>query len=650
MNKINNFNNLIKAALLCLLVISGQTKVFCKKLKSDDIKPGHALLHSRWIANMYQYGPGKPHRQVVTRRNRVRLVVEEGQDAVANLIRKFWFRISEQDQLLPTKYGCLANIPNDQLGRIFGKLINCVCQGFQEKQQEVLVDELLQYDPEYMQFRQELTALLRELIDEGYKLKHQKFNLIKQAKKKEQEEIEYLKGEYKITEFNQKIAQASKKWGKRRGFAKEKKRTEREMGFDRAGYIKALKVIKQKFTGSVDKGIQDEYRFIEMAVKKMKATIEKKVRKKRDTIKKPLIMPIEAALEFCKTGDRYAPRTTETILWALFLDKLEGLNSSEEKIRAINDCFNAIGEEFKCAGFCSKELLMEFGYRCEFDEQEVEFVDVTREKPVDCIGSSTTLEFLKDKKSHWGLPMLNLCYYFLDMRSPEVKLVIIEDVLERGYYDAFKEMIHNLIEAIPLSDPHLNREVAKIIISSGFYEKDVFLKRFMQDSLDRPSFYDNKEGIIEILVLALDMGTKEVVEKILKSEHFPKNPEADQDLDSSSQENVNSPCGIVYVITQLRKRGYTELADEIEKNTAFGVDVKWVSHSLRYSKNETPDRSERAKLLNDEVCLAKQQDNVLGQAQDDQGEEVESVIEEDQVCMIQLFNKKLYLNKSFLLL
>ena len=74
------------------------------------------------------------------------------------------------------------------------------------------------------------------------------------------------------------------------------------------------------------------------------------------------------------------------------------------------------------------------------------------------------------------------------------------------------------------------------------------------------------------------------------------------------------------------------------------IDISGCHMGLLISNEEVyllEDRRERGTFLNDTVCVAKEN-------QDD--ERLDDVIEEDQVCTIQLFNKKLYLNKSFLLL
>ena len=94
MNKINILNKIkfiFAVVIFSLMAVSSQTKTYphiplkglFEVLKHDDICFGHALLHSKWIENMFQYGSGKPHRQ----ENYWRPTQKD--DAVANLIRKF---------------------------------------------------------------------------------------------------------------------------------------------------------------------------------------------------------------------------------------------------------------------------------------------------------------------------------------------------------------------------------------------------------------------------------------------------------------------------------------------------------------------------------------------------------------------------------
>ena len=367
-NILKNLKKLVLAvAIFFLMIVSSQIKTYphiplkglFEVLNVDDVCSAHTLLHSKWIENMYQYGPGKPHRKVETRRNREQWKTQDRGDAVANLIRMFWFRRTEAHQLLPTKFGCLANVPTVQLGKVFGKLIDCVyflssSRQVKSKCQEALIDELLKYDPEYKQLRQELTALWMDAIGQEYKLEDERFDILKQLQKDEQEEIDQIKEDYKIKECSEAIAKASKDWGKKKGFSRERKRLERE--YKKTEYNKKVKAVRAKYSGRENKDVQKEYRDIQKLVRRITGNITKVIQRKRSTIKKELLDPIKNSLEFCQFGDVYMPRTTESILWALFFHKLDGLISLEDKIKAINDCIECIDDRFKHEDFLSSEL------------------------------------------------------------------------------------------------------------------------------------------------------------------------------------------------------------------------------------------------------------------------------------------------------
>jgi len=317
-------------------------------LKKDDIGFAHALLHSGWIENMYQYGAGKPHREIEVR-NRKKWKTQDKGDAVANLIRKFWFKRNENHQLLPTQYGCLAHVPNNQLGKVFGQLINAVYKGLPQEDQDLLIDMLVPYDQNFEQYHQELAVLWRKLIDQEYALKHdEKFEQIKLANVRLQEEIArlQLQEKFNMTELNRQIAQVSKvcKKSKDLNFKEEKKKIESE--FDRIGYQRAFKEAKQRIFSGLEEKL-DQYEGIKAIVRNLQAAIEKKVRQKRNIIKKELLLPITKSLKLCKTGEVYMPRSTEGILWALFFHKIDALSSQEEKVQAIKDCLDCIDQQFK---------------------------------------------------------------------------------------------------------------------------------------------------------------------------------------------------------------------------------------------------------------------------------------------------------------
>ena len=340
-------------------------------LKEDDLGFAHALLHSGWIENMYQYGEGAPHKEI-ERRNRKKWECEKKNDEVANLVRKFWFRKSEDHQLLPTQFGYLSNIPNDQLGRLFGQIINCIytlrqAQGERRKKIEAaLIDAVITCGLQAEQYRDDLTASWWDVIDQGYNLKYdKKFASVREAEKKLQEKRSELKKKYKIIELEEELARASKNWGRKKGFSQI--RREIEGRFKRKDYVKALKEAESEIFEHLDQEILCEYINTQEAETQMQKTIAKNVKQKREPIRKNVCEPIREALEFCKTKGIYTTRTVEGILWALFFHKLDDLISLEEKVKAINDCIDQIDNKFKNKEFCNGKRLDKFYKREDFD-------------------------------------------------------------------------------------------------------------------------------------------------------------------------------------------------------------------------------------------------------------------------------------------
>ena len=155
------------------------------------------------------------------------------------------------------------------------------------------------------------------------------------------------------------------------------KKLKEELGCDKAGYGNAIRALKKSF--SMDGDIQKNYRDIKNLVKKTDGNIAKLVQKKKGIIKKELLDTIKKSLEFCQISQMYMPRTTESILWALFFHKLESLTSMQDKIKAINDCLNQIDSEFRqkdfqnevaLQGFYTKERIDTFKKRIEELEEK----------------------------------------------------------------------------------------------------------------------------------------------------------------------------------------------------------------------------------------------------------------------------------------
>ena len=369
MNKINKFKKILAVvAVFCLLAVSSQVKTYphiplkglFEVLKVDDIGFSHALLHSKWIENMYQYGAGKPHRKVPIKKGRdTSWRVQEKNDAVANLIRKFWFRKSENHQLLPTKFGFLANIPNEQLGTMFGKLINYVYLGCNPGDEPKLIDELLKYAPRDSVIDQEIEILIQELGQKKAQLNDERFSGLQEANSTFRQKCRSLEQKFNMQQFRQELKQLKKIYKEDKKLCKieEKKMRER---YNTNEFSKAVQQAEEKSFAKLSQAVRnarDEYKKIVRAVQVCEGKINGKIIKRRQAVKKTLLTPIEKSLQFCKAGNVYMPRATESILWALFFHKLDSFISLKAKIKAINDCIGQIGREFKREAFCEKEVL-----------------------------------------------------------------------------------------------------------------------------------------------------------------------------------------------------------------------------------------------------------------------------------------------------
>jgi len=112
-----------------------------------------------------------------------------------------------------------------------------------------------------------------------------------------------------------------------------------------------------------------------------------------------------------------------------------------------------------------------------------------------CISIFTLLAFdqlLKNKEINWPTSFLNLVYYGLAIKKPEEKLKVLEDILGRyeQCYHVCEPLVHNLIDAYPLDDLWLKCKLGKIIINSGVYRKERFIKDTVEKKLlDDPEFY-----------------------------------------------------------------------------------------------------------------------------------------------------------------
>ena len=418
MSKINILNNLrckLKSflsvvAVFCLLVISSQAKTYphiplkglFNVLKYDDIGFAHALLHSKWIENVYQYAEGKPYREVKIKKSKKNWMVECKDDAVANLVRKLWFRASENHQLLPTQFGYVANIPSELLGSVFGKLINYVyggcgparalrpfdsAQGRPSQDERVLIDELFAYDSRAARFNGELSALLRKLAKEQEKLEAEKFCGLPEATKKFRQGKKKLEKEFDIKIFKQQLKQAKKKKRKNKKGFKEKEKKLREL-FKVDLFDQKVKKEESESFLSFAQEVRDargEYKKIARVVQECQDKIKAKIHQKCQMVKKALFNPICQAVKLCKTNKRYDTRTVEAILWALFLQKVDNLISLEEKVAAINACLGQIDQAFKSERFCNGEELKKLYDKKDFDIFEDDLAQLEVGKQIDTV-------------------------------------------------------------------------------------------------------------------------------------------------------------------------------------------------------------------------------------------------------------------------
>jgi len=285
-------------------------------LKIDDIGFGHALLHSRWIENIYQYGDGK----APSKENEWKGI--EGIDPIVNLVRKLWFRYEENYQLLPTKKGDFASIRDNQLGVVFGKLMNCVYKGFDKESKKEFI---------YAMF----PGTVKEVKKYSQELNNPEFDEIRKA--------ERILVKETLPKIMEKIG-ADKGW-------------DPEVKF-------VMKQERKKAFANIPQYIQNKYNNIKIK------QIQSRTNLLWDLANK-LLQPIKQAFEFCKKKGVYLQRTTEGILWAIFFHRIDKMKLQGQKIQAINNCLFQIDNRFKNKDFQdNKKLTVLYGAKKDLDDFE----------------------------------------------------------------------------------------------------------------------------------------------------------------------------------------------------------------------------------------------------------------------------------------
>lgn len=220
-----------------------------------------------------------------------------------------------------------------------------------------------------------------------------------------------------------------------------------------------------------------------------------------------------------------------------------------------------------------------------------------------------------DKTVIWNELLLCLVYNVFSMKNPEVKQVVIQDLLERrpDYYERFKGMIHNLIEYILRGDDqNVKSEVGKIILRSGFYKKDPVLKRFVQKAIvDNSRFYDDQVRVKNMLHVLLNQGYKDLVLAIVKHPRFDIRYVGDilsivikQGHVAIASHILSHPsfCDWAQAVRCAIQNGWKEVALAIVTNDSFDasyvgdmLDVvlkkEWLDVALGIAKNSTYNAS-----------------------------------------------------------
>ena len=326
-----------------------------KVLKVDDIGFAHALLHSKWIENIYQYSEGKPYREI----EEEKLLPIWKNDPVANLVRTLWFRFSQEHSLEPSQAGVQKILTPE----VFGKLINAMYRGEQDYKElidvwtKLYIERLRDIESNLLRLKKEqkeCISVSKEVtrLDKSLKNLEKQYKGAKETYKRQLEQHKLLLDTFQQdpSEDNKKfLGRITKKLKKTqkmiKKFEKEKrsKESERLEHKEKLGSIRDSKVIKKE-----RENINWVLRKIGayLGVKKINAGSQEVVAATEKKIEE-IIGLIKKASDFCNFGKVYVPRTTESILWAFFFHKLGKLQSQDKQIQAVNNCIEQIDEDFK---------------------------------------------------------------------------------------------------------------------------------------------------------------------------------------------------------------------------------------------------------------------------------------------------------------
>ena len=310
-------------------------------LKIDDIGFGHVLLHSKWIENMYQYGPGKPP----SKESKWEPVFQD--DSVAYLVRKLWFRFSEEHSLEPTQ----AAVQSFLTPEIFGKLINQIYLGKRDYRElievwsNLYIEDIRKNQIELEELEQtgghkDLTKKMKGLAKELKGITGQYGNAVKtyesQQGSLEEEEQEDELDNRALRKIRKKLAKTKKRMKN----LEEQEISKKQSLLEVANKLKLIKDLQYKLRRT------GRDLFPDQKVKELDTESDQVIEAVESKIQE-MLKWIDAAVNYSATGKVYEPRTVAAILWAFFFHKVDKLQSQDEKIQVIKTCIAQIDDVFK---------------------------------------------------------------------------------------------------------------------------------------------------------------------------------------------------------------------------------------------------------------------------------------------------------------